>query len=344
MKFNRLIYGILLLGMSFISFISSQESSKVTGELKVLAHEASFEKVALRICLYEYLADFCPTPVILYDELKVRNFSHLQGKETLYSFVIGSQKKVRAGMYYYVTVHLYKKNTIAPENIIFVAESDTDASGSVLTAGAPNHLSVVAKKTGEYLLQEESVLPQLWTATIPEYEYLDSEPPLSVKVLVQQEVYQLREKGKTKEEQEKILQEAQKNMKTLQEKFPVPEIKIFFQIENTSKETFIFSASEGDGERHLTLSGPGAYLMTLPSSAGTFKSGEILTLEPGQTTLYPIFLLSGHRNSVRHYWTTPGDYLLEVRHRMTRKDRKGVFQEHFTILSPEILLKVEMPQ
>lgn len=121
----------------------SSSSNLVEGTLTISADEDTFENVLVDIRMYEYDPFLADVSADLFDQIKLKDFSHTKGEATDYAFNIGS------GVYnpersYYITVSIYQGNDPTPSQQIYWGRCSHDDFCNVLGDG-PTTITIVAE-------------------------------------------------------------------------------------------------------------------------------------------------------------------------------------------------------
>ena len=78
----------------------------VTGTVVLPKDLPSFEGRVVEIRLYKIHPLLADAPATLVDKVEIKDYSHIQGKETETDFVIGGNEKLEPNLMYYVTVFI----------------------------------------------------------------------------------------------------------------------------------------------------------------------------------------------------------------------------------------------
>ncbi len=120
------------------------KTTKVTGTFVVPKEIDSFDKMTLRIELYEYDPKSADKPASSVDKVEVKDFKHTGGKETVEKFEIGTKGMLKDGKAYYLTVYVMSGDERKNRGDL---EHDKGL-GKVLTDGQPREVKAVARSVG----------------------------------------------------------------------------------------------------------------------------------------------------------------------------------------------------
>lgn len=100
----RILACVFVIAAAFPVFGANDESAKITGTIAAPKALKSFDKLVLEVRLYEYDPRIADKAADLVDKLEVKDFSHVEGKETTETIELGTKAKIKPGMSYYLTV------------------------------------------------------------------------------------------------------------------------------------------------------------------------------------------------------------------------------------------------
>jgi hypothetical protein len=131
-----------------ISLHAEPVPSKLQVEVVIPPTVASFEGLQLELQLWEYDPLLADVKADLFDEQKVKSFSHTQGKETRMSYTLGEKAnggKTKDRRSYYLTVFLTQDGKRT-----HIGEKDGKPGlCNVLTAGNPNKVVIVVRQVNK---------------------------------------------------------------------------------------------------------------------------------------------------------------------------------------------------
>lgn len=117
-------------------------STKVTGTIAFPKAHPSVTKLLLQIQLYEYDPLLADASATLIDTVKVKDFTHEAGKETVKKFEIGAKGSLKEKRQYYLTVFLLDGDQRVSMGVL---DHVKGGLGKVLTDGNPRDVKVTAK-------------------------------------------------------------------------------------------------------------------------------------------------------------------------------------------------------
>ncbi len=122
------------------------KTTKVTGTAIIPKDVASFEGRVLELRLYTIEKNIADKKADLVELVEIKDFTHLEGKETKKAFTIGAKGELKPGNRYYVTAFVLKKDA---RTHIGQADHVDFPLNKVITDGNPREITIRFKEIGK---------------------------------------------------------------------------------------------------------------------------------------------------------------------------------------------------
>jgi hypothetical protein len=122
------------------------KSTKVTGTVIVPKDVASFDGRVLELRLYTTEKNLADKPADLVEKVEIKDFTHIEGKETKKEFTIGAKGELKPGNRYYITAFVLKG-----EDRTHLGQADhvKFPLNKVITDGNPREVTIRFKEIGK---------------------------------------------------------------------------------------------------------------------------------------------------------------------------------------------------
>jgi hypothetical protein len=130
-------------GFGLQSSAGEDKTTKVEGAFVIPKEVSSFEGRLVEIRLYKHDPRIAGKAAELIEKVEIKDFAHVEGKETKKEFTIGSKGKLEPKMGYYVTFFILEK-----ERRTHIGECEHRPKDlcKVLTNGEPNKIGLKVRE------------------------------------------------------------------------------------------------------------------------------------------------------------------------------------------------------
>ena len=132
--------------LSFAEDKKDDKTTKVTGVAIVPKDAASFDGRVLELRLYAYDPRIADKAADLVEKVEIKDFTHVEGKETKKEFTIGAKGELKANTKYYVTAFVLQRDD---RTHIGQADHVKVPLNKVITDGNPREITIRFKEIGK---------------------------------------------------------------------------------------------------------------------------------------------------------------------------------------------------
>jgi hypothetical protein len=145
-RFTTIAVFVLVVASAVRADDKDDKTTKVTGTVIVPKDVPSFEGRVLELRLYTTDKNSAGKAADLVELVEIKDFTHLEGKETKKEFTIGAKGELKPNHRYYITAFILKKDE---RTHIGQADHVKGPLNKVITDGNPREVTIRFKEIGK---------------------------------------------------------------------------------------------------------------------------------------------------------------------------------------------------